>query len=275
MNWRTGPSASQQSNGGRQGARLCIGRVHDDFKQCYSRRTEEPSHPWLKHLVILRNVVESGLPTLLKVAGPLGPNLPIFRVCAVKLKSSAACMAGPLALLIFGPFCDRCYSTDPNVNMLNHELSELQGSWTLKSLSFGSSSTSSFAGTPTLRFQGQSIDWKFSNGNHAEDETIDFAIDPSRAPKHLDLLVERHFRGIRCDPMRFKGIYLRDGDKLTICVRLSSKLDRPESFEPRNPTGSGIYTVRLVLSRNAQRNRAEKDGSLRPKASATKEAACR
>jgi uncharacterized protein (TIGR03067 family) len=64
---------------------------------------------------------------------------------------------------------------------------------------------------------------------------VTYKLDPSQKPKHIDFLMP--------EDRIAKGIYLLDGDTLTVCVSEKEDDERPKEFESKE--GSSIVLMKL------------------------------
>jgi len=67
-----------------------------------------------------------------------------------------------------------------------------------------------------------------------------FEINPDKTPKQIDIMSPRG------DGETMPGIYSIDGDKLTLCIRTSKALGRPEKFETAADSGSTLSVLTRV-----------------------------
>lgn len=67
-----------------------------------------------------------------------------------------------------------------------------------------------------------------------------FELHPDKTPKQIDVTSPRG------DAETMPGIYSIDGDKLTLCIRTSKTLGRPEKFETAPDSGSTLTVLMRV-----------------------------
>src|SRR5262249_9694412 len=112
-------------------------------------------------------------------------------------------------------------------NMLELDLTQLQGIWTLASgVCDGRPLTSDARGgsfVQKLTITGDTVHW-LRHDWYVEGGVL--KLGPDADPKALDIT----FNGLKY--LRWNGIYRLDGDRLTVCLRLnySTKHDRPSKF---------------------------------------------
>jgi uncharacterized protein (TIGR03067 family) len=104
-------------------------------------------------------------------------------------------------------------------------LSNLQGTWSIVSVEHrGKKPLDRFDRDMKLTIRGNK--WSWARGRSVDEATI--AVDTSKHPWRIDL--EYQPTGTSSKPVRCKGIYQIDGDKLTWC-HAGSGTERPESFD--------------------------------------------
>jgi uncharacterized protein (TIGR03067 family) len=118
------------------------------------------------------------------------------------------------------------------------ELEKLRGTWAVvKVVEEGKDKPEEAEGVK-LVFDGETITVK--NAKRNREEKAKFRIDPSRAPKHLDLTpLDREGKAQATLP----GIYALDGDTLKLCLTEGDASKRPGDFESKE--GSNRILIEL------------------------------
>jgi uncharacterized protein (TIGR03067 family) len=93
-----------------------------------------------------------------------------------------------------------------------------------------------FAEDGRIRFGSRTV--SIVNPRTEERKINSYRIDPTRTPSEIDVTTQ--FDSV------LKGIYLFDGDKLTVCLAKHDDGPRPETFEA--PGGSGRVLLKLQLA---------------------------
>jgi uncharacterized protein (TIGR03067 family) len=92
-----------------------------------------------------------------------------------------------------------------------------------------------FAEDGRVRFGSRTV--SIVNPRTEERKINSYRIDPTRTPSEIDVTTQ--FDSV------LKGIYLFDGDKLSVCLAKRDDSPRPETFEA--PGGSGLVLLQLQL----------------------------
>jgi RNA polymerase sigma factor (sigma-70 family) len=106
------------------------------------------------------------------------------------------------------------------------ERQALAGEWTVKSvIAAGKDDPAGQVGKTRWIFEGDKVTWLEPN---AISPIMGLKLDPTAAPPTIDFLTTDG------KDVRLSGIYFRQGDKLTVCIRFrkSSKKDRPGELKP-------------------------------------------
>ncbi|HJT77928.1 MAG TPA: TIGR03067 domain-containing protein [Gemmataceae bacterium] len=120
------------------------------------------------------------------------------------------------------------------------EMSKLEGTWTVvRQEQRGNLVPPVVSRRGGLLIEDGTLKWLVS-GREAGNQTADFAIDPTKSPKTIDIEITRgSFIG-----KKQLGIYRLNGDKLEVCWGDTETAKRPTKFTTKAGIGSGFeYTV--------------------------------
>jgi uncharacterized protein (TIGR03067 family) len=88
----------------------------------------------------------------------------------------------------------------------------------------------------------QRIEFNFSGNWHSQESNVRFRLDPAKSPKQIDFVI--HWREPDWKDLTLLGIYLLDGERLTICTNNKGK--RPTEFKSTNENGNTLSAYRRV-----------------------------
>jgi uncharacterized protein (TIGR03067 family) len=120
------------------------------------------------------------------------------------------------------------------------ELQKLRGEWTLvRHVEPDGTVIRHPEGSPgnshfLLRFEGRKAVQEYDFGDPSLEITWNAVLDPSAAPKQIDLTVTdaSHSAFDPCKGKARRGVYQLDGDRLIICLAELDATARPTGFDP-------------------------------------------
>jgi uncharacterized protein (TIGR03067 family) len=118
------------------------------------------------------------------------------------------------------------------------EKQKLQGTWVAESVVVKGKANEKLKGA-TFNFSGDKVKMEF-DGKKQEGT---YTIDPTKSPKHIDLIFERDGR-----KDLDRGIYQLEGDTLKLCMRGGSrKVDREGKVEEKLPDRPEKFDAEISL----------------------------